>query len=219
MPRSGFRQSAGRHLPGDALPLLRLAPRPAGAPAAQPRPAHLKSLHSLLDPSFLPWDKNTFRPVDASLTRPGMSLEQRAFAGMLVVPEGQQGSVFTEIAPLYLRDGDIIVHRCGPEWTLHYVDGDLFSDDLPCLVCTTDFHIRLRHDAGVSPETVFCQLRKSWNPPTPFNIRSFCVDTFIDTTVNQDDALDELAAAYRACKAARETRVAVEADLAKTLAP
>jgi hypothetical protein len=216
---SNFSKGPGRHYTGDVSPLLRMvtSPRPAGAPPVAPRPAHMKSLHSLLDPKFLPWDKNTFRPADPEKTRPGMFLEQAAFAGMLIVPEGAQGNVFSEVEPLYLHDGDVIIHRCGPEWTLHYVDSDLLPQDLACLVCTTDFHIRLRADAGISPETIFCQLRKAWNPPTPFNIRSFCVDTFIDTTVNQDEALDEITAAYHSCKAAMEHRAQVEAALAKSL--
>ncbi len=175
------------------------------------------SLHSLLEPSFLPWDKNTFRPTDAGKTRPGMFLEQEAFTGTLVTAEGSQGNVFSEVKPLYLRDGDLIIHRRGPDWTLHYVDADILPD-VPCLVCTTDFHLRLRPDAPISAETLFCQLRAAWNPPTPFNIRSFCVDTFIDTSVNQDDALDEVRAAYQARHTAQAGCEAAEAALAQRLA-
>ena len=120
-------------------------------------------LTSLLDPTLpLPWSEVLLGPGDEATTRSVFLHNDEAFATDLVLPIGQTGEAYSKsVERLALRKNNIVIHTSFGKTSLHYV-ANVLMGDLPMMVKTSDYVLRLDPNNLISPASVFAQLFDLW---------------------------------------------------------
>ncbi len=168
-------------------------------------------LLDLLDPSLpLPWGDVAVAPDDR-VEAEAILLQDGAFATELVLPigDGVQTCSAKLVEMVALRAHQIVVHVEGRRPTLHYVAAEVMGE-IPVLVKTSDFVLRLNPDNRMSPAAVFAQLFLAWKDAeiNRHTIVTLVRDTEIAPMTEADEAL-ALEAIDILVRAERLTRQAV----------
>ncbi len=120
-------------------------------------------LISLLDPALpSPWGDIELGKEDTA-TALSIALTEDTFRTDLVLPVGSRGQAYTKaVETLALRKDQIVIHTNDLRMvSLHYVANEAMGD-IPMLVKTTDYVLRLNPVNPISPAAVFCQLTALW---------------------------------------------------------
>jgi hypothetical protein len=174
-------------------------------------------LRTLLHPNLDIEQRQALRPLHPERMVRGIYLSDSAFAGRLVLPDGDRAQIYVEAEPIALRQGDIVIHRRGRStFTPHFVAGGVIFS-VPCLISTSDYLLRFNPLIRHSAEAIFCQLAGRWDAETPFDFNAFCNTTLVDPADDPmaDQAVLQLieAVALRREAQARALRLEVEAEV------
>jgi hypothetical protein len=167
-------------------------------------------LFLLLDPAMpLPWNDVPLGPEDVETTDAILLGNNDAFATDLVLPLGRPGHAYRKSADAVgLRKNEIVIHTDREKTSVHFVVNELMGD-LPMMVKTSDYVLRLNPLSKICPATVFAQLHTQWKGVSinRGNVEKLIAETEIEPGTLADGrvARDAVALMIKAQSLARQT--------------